>query len=182
MSVSRLSPCQTMIAALLIIAAAARANAAPPSDLRRQIARADSVFFGALFDRCDSSELATLVTDDFEFYHDKGGQVAHSKAQFVERIRDSCERQAAGLEPKTRRVLIAGTLEAHVIGEYGALETGRHRFYHRRPRGNDTPTERARFSMLWKRVDDRWLLARVFSFDHVSSTGRSAPLLPPRRH
>jgi len=48
--------------------------------------RADAALFAAVFDTCDSAKVATLVTEDFEMFHDKGGRVASSGSQFVKDI------------------------------------------------------------------------------------------------
>ena len=44
--------------------------------LQDQIAAQDRQLFDTVFIRCDADALAELLTDDFEFYHDKFGRVA----------------------------------------------------------------------------------------------------------
>jgi hypothetical protein len=51
------------------------------------------------------------------------------------------------------------------MDHYGALEIGVHRFYPEDPKLHE-PVGEGRFVELWKKVDHRWLLERVISYDH----------------
>lgn len=62
-----------------------------------------------------------------------------------------------------RRELVPGTLEAHLMKGYGAVEIGVHRFYH--PKSN-SPAGEGRFMNLWQYRDGAWKITRVISFDH----------------
>jgi hypothetical protein len=37
----------------------------------------------AIFVECDARAVSTMVTDDFEFFHGKWGQIAKSRDEFV---------------------------------------------------------------------------------------------------
>ena len=69
-----------MLLALALAAAASSAPAPvtlPEGDaLRDAVAARDSELFDLVFLGCDPERLATMLTDDFEMYHDKGGVVA----------------------------------------------------------------------------------------------------------
>lgn len=158
------------IALLAVLAAAPAFVHAEPS-VREQVEAADSALFRAVFDDCDPDAVAGLVTDDFEFYHDKWGQTARSKDDFVKAIRGLCERQRAGTDFKARRVLVPGSLQVFPMKGYGALEMGRHDFFKREEGKPDVPTEHALFANLWKLDKGRWLLARTLSYDHVDEPG-----------
>ncbi len=151
--------------------AAAPVAAQDSRGLRMQIAEADQALFRAIFDDCDPEALKGLVTDDFEFYHDKWGQIARSKDEFVKAIRGLCERQRAGTDFKGRRVLVKESLEVYPMKGYGAIESGRHDFFKVEPGKPDVPTEKARFTHLWRLDNGKWLLARVLSYDHVDEPG-----------
>lgn len=56
-------------------------------ELFAEIAEQDRNLFDLVFIRCDAEALAKMLTDDFEFYHDKFGQIAWLPQQFVETIR-----------------------------------------------------------------------------------------------
>lgn len=166
-------PRRTTAALLLCALLSVPAAAQDTRPLATQIAEADQALFRAIFDDCDPKALEGLVTDDFEFYHDKWGQIARSKAEFVKAIQGLCERQRAGTDFKGRRVLVQASVEVFPMKGYGALESGRHDFFKVEPGKPDIPTEKARFTHLWRQVDGKWLLARVLSYDHVDEPGRA---------
>ncbi|HEU4663197.1 MAG TPA: serine hydrolase [Dokdonella sp.] len=142
----------------------AEASATPA--LVDAIVRADAALFGAVFDRCDAANVRALVTDDLEFYHDRGGVVADSGDRFADVIRRQCEARRRGDEPASRRELVPGTLEVYPVGEAAAIETGVHRFYQRDAGGRETLVGAARFLHVWRNEDGAWRVARVASYDH----------------
>ena len=66
--------------------------------LQAQIAVADGRLFAAVFDDCDAGAVSAMITDDFEFFHDKWGQIAKSREEFVKAIQGGCDRQKAGTD------------------------------------------------------------------------------------
>ena len=157
------------ICALLLAAAGSSAQTAGPvatKELFNEIAAQDRMLFDAVFNTCDVQALSGLVTDDFEMYHDKGGLVATSGAQFVESIRGMCERQKTGEDYRARRELVEGSLEVYPLNNYGAVEVGVHRFYKKTEGQPDKLVELARFTQVWKKDPSGWKLARVLSYDH----------------
>ena len=52
------------------------------------------------------------------------------------------------------------------INNYGAIETGTHRFYAVKNGEPDRLTETSQFTHLWKEENGQWRLARVLSYDH----------------
>lgn len=163
----------TAVVAMLLAPATHAMGDRPPDDaLHAAIEAADRVLFGAIFDRCDADEVGRLVTEDLEFFHDKWGRIAKSRAEFVDSIRGLCARQAAGTDPRARREPIAGTMKVWPMKGYGALQSGDHRFFQIHPGRGAVLTETAKYTQLWRREGDRWLLARVFSYDHVDAPGR----------
>lgn len=151
----------------------AAAQAAPADSVARRltadIARMDSLFFDAQFIACDAQRVRTMITKDFEFYHDQGGVVATTDTGYVTLIKGVCERQAAGIDYKIRRTLDPGTLEVEAIPGYGAIATGIHRFWKRADGKPDEPTGIAKFLVLWKKEADGWRMARVVSYNHKPS-------------
>lgn len=158
---------------LLVLAGAHPAFAAEksPSELTAEVLSAETALYRAVFDECDADQLSAIVAPELEFFHDKGGQVARTGQEFVSAIRGSCENQRTGKETKTRRELIPGSVVVYRMGNYGALAVGMHRFFHLPPGKAEIPTEQARFANLWRLDKERWLLARVFSFEHQPSQG-----------
>ena len=151
---------------LATVLSAQTAGPVPTKELYDEIAAHDRKLFDAVFNTCDTQALAGLVTDDFEMYHDKGGLVSTSGAQFVENIRGMCERQKTGEDYRARRELVEGSLEVYPLNNYGAVEVGVHRFYKRTPGQPDKLVEIAKFTQVWKKEASGWKLARVLSYDH----------------
>jgi len=121
-------------------------------ELDKAVAALDAALFDA-YNRCDLEKFASFLADDIEFYHDQ----ALGKEELVESIK----RNICGSD--VRRELVPGSLQAHYIKGYGAVEIGVHRFHH--PKSN-TPTGEGRFITLWQFKDGAWKITRAISFDH----------------
>lgn len=138
---------------------AAYADPSRAGALYQALARQDSVLFDAAFDTCDAAKVNAMLADDVEFYHDQTG--FHAGAQ----VRDDFRRLAANC-PRGQgiaRVLVPGSLRVYPISQYGAVQTGEHRFARR----DGAPGAVARFVHLWRQQPDgQWRLTRVLSFDH----------------
>ena len=143
-----------------------RAGPAQSQALQDEIAAMDLKLFAAGFDTCDIAALATMVTDDFEFFHDKDGLSSTSGAQFVKAIEGTCARQKTGEDYRARRELVAGSLQVYPLNNYGAIEIGRHRFYQLLPGEPEKLVEVSQFTNVWKKDETGWKLARVLSYDH----------------
>jgi ketosteroid isomerase-like protein len=135
--------------------------------LAEEIRAADAAFFGAFFDACDVESVRRFVTDDFEMFHDKGGRVAASGAEFVKMTEEKCLRQTEGTDFLSTRRLVPETLEVYAIDNYGAISTGTHEFFAVKRGEPNRLTETGRFTIVWKEEDGRWRLARALSYDHV---------------
>ena len=70
----------------------------PGPGLYEEILKADAEFFKAFFDTCDVETVRRYVTDDFEMFHDKGGRVSTSGAEFVKTTQEKCQRQEDGVD------------------------------------------------------------------------------------
>ncbi len=150
-----------LLAALFALTVAgARAQARPdaPEDLARTLAAQDAALFDA-YNRCDLDKFAAFFDENVEFYHDKGG-VTHGRAAVVE----NTKKYICG---KVRRELVAGSLEAHPIAGFGAVEMGSHRFYELGAKPGSGPTGVAKFVLLWRHKDGAWQVTRVISYDHA---------------
>jgi ketosteroid isomerase-like protein len=158
--------------AVLFVACTAFGQAEEPpkpadtsKEMFNELAEKDRMLFDAVFNTCDLKALANLVTEDFEFYHDKGGLTATSREQFVQSIGAWCERRKAGLDHQSKRVLDEGSLAVYPLNNYGAIQVGVHRFYAIRE-GKLEGGEVAKFTHVWKKESDGWRVARVLSYDH----------------
>ena len=162
-----------LIAALAVAQTPAPAAAIPDeAALAPIIAERDAVLFATMFDRCDPAALADLVSDDLEFYHDRGGLTA-TRTAFIADYAKGCEARKAPNAWRSRRELVPGTMKIYAIPGVGAVEEASHLFYERQGDGPETLVGRARFSMLWRLENGHWRLARAFSIDHAAVS--SAP-------
>lgn len=151
----------------LLAAAAAQVVVPEGAVLTSAIAARDTEFFALFFEGCDPVKARGMLTDDFEMYHDKGGLVTRSGEAFAAQYASDCEKRKAPGAWRSRRELVAGTLEVWPVPGWGALEQGEHVFYERQGDGPEKLVGRARFTQAWALgADGAWRLARVFSYDH----------------
>ena len=136
------------------------------TELYKSLKQKDSLLFNASFNTCNMTELENLVSDDLEFYHDKGG-VMGSKAEFIEGTRNGlCK-----LSYKARRELVEESLEVFPLNKngvlYGAVQTGRHNFYALEKDKPEYLTGTAIFTHVWLLENNNWKLKRVLSYNHL---------------
>jgi hypothetical protein len=125
-------------------------------ELADTIAALDKQLFDA-YNTCDLEKFQSLLADDVEFYHDLGGLMVGNKA-----VTAAVKQNICG---KVQRVLVSGTLEAHPMKGYGAVEIGTHRFTHPWQQDHGEVGE-AKFIHLWQYKDGAWRITRVISYDH----------------
>jgi Domain of unknown function (DUF4440) len=133
------------------------ASKTPPDELYKTIAGLDSAFFDS-YNTCDLKKFESFISEDIEFYHDKGG-LTTSRSQLVESIKNN-------ICGKVRRELIKGSLQVFPLANYGAIETGEHYFYEIANGKSDKPVGIAKFFQLWQLKDGEWKMTRIFSYDH----------------
>ena len=130
------------------------------------IAEKDSLLFQIGFNQIDTSILALLVSDDFEFYHDEHG-ITETKPAFLKSVST-----ISGLPFKTWRILNRESIQVFPMYRnnsqdlYGAIQTGTHEFYQQHEGENAKKTSIARFTHLWVIENNNWKLKRVFSYNH----------------
>jgi len=114
---------------ILMVSGIAKAQVSQNSELFKTLKTNDSILFKIGFNKCEVEKSAALITEDLEFYHDKGG-VTNSKAEFVKVMKEGLCRKDN--PQKTYRFLVDGSLEVFAMynnGElYGALQNGKHFF------------------------------------------------------
>jgi len=140
-------------------------------ELYDKLAELDSVLFANVY-TCNSAKNETFFTDDLEFYHDKGGVTRSRKSLIDELTNNFCGEG----KTKLRRELLKGSLEVYPINNYGAIQTGEHRFYVTE-NGQEKLTGEARFAHIWKLENREWRISRVFSYDHQAPDTKVLPLL-----
>ena len=63
------------IVAMLAAVSTPTMGAETGKTLAEQIRAADSALFAAVFETCDVQTVASMVAEDFEFFHDKWGRL-----------------------------------------------------------------------------------------------------------
>jgi len=137
-----------------------------PEELKRIIREQDRALFAITFETCDIEALKPMLADDLEFYHDKGGLVARSAAEFIAITEKNCAARRAPDAWRSRRELIESSLRVDPVPGHGAMEIGEHRFLERQGDGPEKAVGIAGFSQVWKLEDGRWKLSRVLSYGH----------------
>ncbi|HJW34804.1 MAG TPA: nuclear transport factor 2 family protein [Holophagaceae bacterium] len=133
----------------------------------------DRRLFELVFDHRDDTALRALLADDFQFHHDKSGlDTFTSPEAFVAAIRLNFERRATGENLRARREPLAGSEAIYALAQHGAIHTGEHRFYGLEAGKPDQLRETGRFFHVWRKVEGRWRLAQVYSYDHRAATPR----------
>ena len=162
-----MNPCFRLIAFVFVLAAATAWAATPamPANTKAAedplvttVSKLDAALFDS-FNHCASPEQlqkhADFFDPDVEFYHDKGG-VTWSRRDYIANTKNN----VCG---KFRRELIAGSLQIFPIKDYGAIEQGRQKFCWLE---SGKCFGEAQFLILWRHLDNRWVVTRVFSYGH----------------
>ena len=140
-----------------------RSNPAKRSEaftgLYNEIFSVDSSLFNA-FNNCDTLSYKKFFTEDLEFYHDKGGLPVSLKNE-LQSFMDNCKTNL-----HLRRELVKSSLEVYPIKDYGAIEIGMHRFYHRTKEGTEKLGGTYKFVHVWQKKNEGWKLSRVISYGH----------------
>jgi hypothetical protein len=155
---------------LAIAAAAATPVTVPPQpQLTAQIRAADADLFKLFFEGpCDVPRFRGMITDDIEFYHDKGGFNVRKPDDFVGQYKERCTNLLDPKTDRTRRVLVQSSLRVDPIPGWGAMEVGDHLFYERHgASGPEKLVGKAKFAMVWVLgADGKWRVSRVLSYAH----------------
>jgi hypothetical protein len=121
-------------------------------ELHQIISDLDRIFFTA-YNTCDLETQEQLISEDLEFYHDKGG-LSTSKTEMLAALKNN-------ICGKIRRELVEGSIEVTEIPDFGAVQMGLHKFYN-----NEEPnaiSKPSKFVTLWKKTAQSWQMTRVIS-------------------
>ncbi|WP_236669156.1 class A beta-lactamase-related serine hydrolase [Aquimarina mytili] len=135
----------------------------------------DSIFFERGFNRCDLEYLEKIIAKDLKFYHDQSG--FQNKKLFFENTRKYI---CPDSDKKPIRKLQEGSLKVFPLynnGElYGAIQKGTHNFYIREKGKDDIWTSTAKFTSVWTKNKEEWILNEVLSYDHHKPNTKSKQL------
>jgi Domain of unknown function (DUF4440) len=123
------------------------------AELTATVKQLDAELFSA-YNHCELEKFGSFFPEHLEFYHDQTGGGPMTREQLVEAIKQN-------ICGKVHRDLVS--VEVFPMKNYGALETGVHRFSHP---GIDSDQGDAKFAQLWKYEGGRWWMTVVISYDH----------------
>lgn len=128
-------------------------------ELYSTIARMDSAMFDA-FNKRDYNKLESYISEDLEFYHDMGGVTNYQQNM------DAFKRVFQS-ERLLRRELVKESLEVYPINNYGAVETGTHKFYATEKGKAEELSSEAKFVQIWRNSNGTWKATRIVSYGHI---------------
>lgn len=153
------------ISLFLFLSTALKAQVSKDSELFKTLRATDSIFFERSFNQCDFAYLESAIHDDLVFYHDKGG--IQNRSQFLVLAKKSL---CGDTIKKPIRKVDVSSLEVFPMYDknvlYGVVQTGVHSFYIREKNKADVFTGKAKFIHLYLRINNKWILKEVISFDH----------------
>lgn len=152
--------------AFALLSSTTNAQELPSSDLYKRILTQDSLLFNVGFNTCDIRQFEVLLSEDFEFFHDKDS--ISDKPTFLRNLRNGlC---GAPGEYQSRRALLAGSTQVFPLYKgkklYAAIQHGIHQFYEKNKGQQETFASSARFTHLWLLENGQWRLHRSLSYDH----------------
>jgi len=149
---------------LLILGQIAFSQVNTTDELYKTAKKLDSLIFDVGFNQCDLSHYDSIISNDLEFYHDKGG-ITSGKEAFTASIRNNI----CGGPNKVRRELVPGSMKVYPLYNknvlYAFIQEGEHDFAEL-GQGKWIKGSRAKFTILWLLEDKGWKMKRVLSYDH----------------
>ncbi len=139
------------------------------NDATAIVQKLDYQLFELGFNQCQLEQLAELLHQDLDFYHDIGG--TQNKSEFmVAMAKNICPKTGA----KPIRKLVAGTTEVFKLKKdgklYGIIQRADHEFYRKESGKPLYKTGKAKFTHVWVIVDGQWKLKESLSFEHRAAS------------
>jgi hypothetical protein len=124
--------------------------------LSDQILEQDKLLFDA-FNTKNIILIERIFDQSLEFYHDKSGV-----SDYAQTITNTQRLFANGGD--LQRELLTDTVEVYPLHNFGAIQTGQHRFCHTENGKPDCGV--FKFLHIWKKTENGWKLVRVVSYAH----------------
>lgn len=149
---------------LLILSQIVYSQVKTTDELYKTAKKLDSLIFDIGFNKCDLSHYDSIISNDLEFYHDKGG-ITDGKAAFIASIKNNI----CGGPNKVKRELVPDSMKVYPLYNkdklYAFIQEGVHEFFEF-SNGKWNKGSRAKFTILWISEDNQWKMKRVLSYDH----------------
>ena len=133
--------------------------------LTATILHLDSAFWKA-YNQCDTAHFIDFLTDDVEFYHDKGGITSDAKSLIEALNKNIC----GNANSRLRREAVAGTVKVYPMQDddkiYGAIISGEHEFHITEKGKPEYHSGNANFTQLWILKNGAWKMSRILSYNH----------------
>ena len=128
-------------------------------ELYTTICRLDSAMFDA-FNQRNFDKLKPFFSYNLEFYHDMGGVTNYQQNMDAFKSTFQSDRLL-------RREVVSESIEVYPINNYGAIETGTHKFYATEKGQAEQFSSEAKFVQIWQKLNDTWKVTRIMSYGHV---------------
>ena len=135
------------------------------SELFLELQKMDALLFEEGFNNCSKEAMETALSEDLEFFHDKGGITKGKETFITSFITNMCDENK-----KPIRKLVPNSLSVFPLRKngvlYGAIQKGVHEFFIKESGKELYKTEVSQFTHLWLKEDKGWKISRVLSYDH----------------
>ena len=143
-----------------------QAQIQPNSELYQTILLKDSLLFNCGFNTCNIKQFEDLLSEKFEFFHDKDS--SSNKKEFIHTLRNGLCKSPTNYQ--SRRELVKESTEIYPLYKnkvvYGAIQTGVHKFYETISGTSETFAGSAKFTHLWILENGIWKLTKSLSYNH----------------
>ncbi|WP_053002483.1 nuclear transport factor 2 family protein [Kordia jejudonensis] len=143
-------------------------NTISTEDLEAKILALDATFWN-VYNSCNVDKFKQFLTDDLEFYHDKGG-LTETSEKLISLVKNGLCKDP---NMKLRREAVKGSVNVYPLNNYGAIITGEHLFYLTENGNPERLVEAAKFTHVWKNENGKWCMSRVLSYDHKQASENS---------
>lgn len=124
----------------------------------------DSLFYSRVYNNRDTAMARAIIHKDFEFYHDRIGELSDSDTAVASEI---MIQKFHDMGNHYKRRLVPGSLRSYPLYDgkslYGAIQQGINQ-YHNAETGKLEGT--GHFIHLWVKEENEWKLKRVISYNH----------------
>lgn len=142
-----------------------QAQVGEETELYKSIYKMDSLLFQEGFNNCNLVIVDSIVTADFEFYHDKNG--IQNKMMFLQAFKESL---CSTTDRKPIRKKVKGSMQVFPLYNegrlYGAIQMAKHDFFIKELGKELYKTNVALFNHLWILEGAVWKLKRSLSYEH----------------